>query len=81
MTQTIPAIVRAAEARDVLTAALAYERMGFSVLACQRDKAPAVRAWRHLTTRRAHVETIEAWERAGMLASVGIIWGTSSASR
>ena len=78
MTQTIPAIVRAAESSDVLTAALAYERMGFSVLACQRDKSPTVRAWRHLTTRRARVETIEAWERAGMLASVGIICGAVS---
>ena len=78
MTQTVPAIVRAAEQRDVLTAALAYEHMGLSVLACNRDKSPAVHSWRHLTTRRARVETVEAWERAGLLASVGIICGAVS---
>lgn len=78
MTNTIPAIVRAAESRDVLAAALQYEQMGFSVLACKVDKSPALRSWKHLTTRRANRETISLWGTTGILQSVGIICGEIS---
>lgn len=75
---TTPNIVRAAASRDTLTAALAYEQLGLSVLACKRDKSPALRQWRHLTERRAAPDTIEAWDRTELLTSVGIICGAVS---
>lgn len=78
MLTTVPDIVRAAESRTVLQAALAYEQLGFSCLACNIDKSPAVRQWKHLSTRRASQETIKLWAHTGLLKSVGLILGDVS---
>ena len=78
MTTTKPNILRAAYQEKTYEAALEYAAMGFSVLACKLDKSPALRAWKHLTTRRATTETINLWYRTGLLESVGVICGEVS---
>jgi len=59
-------------------AALIYASVGMSVLACKRDKTPALTNWKHLQERRATSETIDLWQRTGLLENVGIICGEVS---
>lgn len=78
MTITTPRIINAAYQHTAHAAALAYADMGISVLACHVDKSPSLRSWKHLTARRSTPETINLWQRTGLLESVGIICGEVS---
>jgi hypothetical protein len=72
-----PAIVLAAEASNVYAAARLYAAMGLSVLPCI-GKRPALRTWAHLQQQRATTETIDAWQRVGLIENIGVICGRVS---
>lgn len=62
---------------NLLTAALAWEEHGFSVIPL-RGKRPALRNWESHQRQRATAETIEHWSRAGLLCNIGIVCGEIS---
>lgn len=76
MSDTRPFILAAAQAPTLLQAALTYELLGFSVLACS-GKKPAVN-WSAFQQRRTHRDTIHKWAEYGLLTNVGIITGEVS---
>ena len=71
-------ILEAAYSKTVYAAALKYLELGFSVLPCHVDKSPAIQAWKRLQVAGANKPMIEAWSRAGLLSSVGVICGQVS---
>lgn len=73
-----PLILECAREANVLQAALMYAHANISVLACRRDKTPALSNWKHLQQRLADPVTIARWHQAGLLESVGLICGRVS---
>jgi predicted transcriptional regulator len=71
------AIVRAAQAKNSLTAALSYAELGFSILPL-KGKKPSLAAWSQHQVEPAIFDEIHAWNRAGLLENVGIVCGAVS---
>jgi len=64
---------------DIIAAAVAYARRGFSVLPLKLDKRPAVLAWKQRQTLAATPEQAAEWfGRVSNVAAVGIILGAVS---
>ena len=74
----IPLILQSAQASTVHQAALRYASANISVLACRRNKAPALANWKHLQQRCADAATINSWHDPGLLESVALICGRVS---
>jgi predicted transcriptional regulator len=74
--ESIP-IVRAAQAKNNLTAALLYTEIGLSVLPL-RGKIPSLKAWSQYQIEPATFDEIHSWHRAGLLENVGIVCGAVS---
>jgi hypothetical protein len=70
-------IVRAAQAKNSLTAALHYAEIGFSVLPL-KSKIPSLKAWSQYQVEPATFNEIHSWHRAGLLENVGIVCGAVS---
>jgi hypothetical protein len=69
-------IVHVSQEKTVLAAALAYARLGFSVVAI-KGKLASVK-WIPLQARRASMREIAYWHNRGLLTSVGVITGAVS---
>jgi Bifunctional DNA primase/polymerase, N-terminal len=70
-------IVDAAHSSTVYAAALAYAKLGISVLPCV-GKKPAVTYWQPFQKRAASAGIIRNWHESGLLHNVGIICGQVS---
>jgi hypothetical protein len=75
-TEVVP-IVRAAQAKNSLSAALQYAEIGFSVLPL-KGKIPSLQAWTQYQVEPATFDEIHNWHRAGLLENVGIVCGAVS---
>ncbi len=65
------------EMNSILTAALKYESMGFSVIPVQESKKPYI-AWEKYQTERANPELIKEWWQKYTTANVAIVTGKVS---
>jgi hypothetical protein len=75
-TEAVP-IVRAAQAKNSLAAALQYAEIDFSVLPL-KGKIPSLHAWSQYQVEPATFDEIHNWHRAGLLENVGIVCGAVS---
>jgi Bifunctional DNA primase/polymerase, N-terminal/Protein of unknown function (DUF3987) len=78
--KSTPEIVQAAQASTVLEAALAYQRMGFSVLPLQ-GKRPVCPDWKQYQQQAVDLKTIHTWHYANLLKNVGLVCGMVSSHR
>ncbi|MBZ0306620.1 MAG: bifunctional DNA primase/polymerase, partial [Anaerolineae bacterium] len=77
---SVPDIVQAAQSKTILEAAIAYMKLGFSVLPL-KGKRPALDNWKQYQDKAAGLATIQHWHRAGLLQNVGLICGGVSDNR
>ncbi len=73
-------IVQAAQSKTILEAAIAYMKLGFSVLPL-KGKRPALDNWKQYQDKAAGLATIQHWYKAGLLQNVGLICGGVSGNR
>ncbi len=72
-----PPIIRAAQAKTTLSAALAYAALGLSIVPLD-GKRPALTTWTEYQETAASPEAIQAWSSAGLLKNIGIVCGKVS---
>ncbi len=64
---------------DVLEAALAYKKLGFSIIPLkEKGKTPLIKSWRPFQKKPASEEQIHKWWNAHPRANIGIICGKVS---
>lgn len=76
----VPEIVQAAQSGNLLGAAIAYARLGFSVLPL-KGKRPNLSSWTELQQQAASISIIQGWHQGGMLQNVGLVCGVVSGNR
>jgi|GEM_PF-395343 len=76
----IPAIVKAAQSKNLLGAALAYAHMGFSVIPL-KGKRPNLTSWTAYQQEAASIKTIQGWHQRGLIQNVGLVCGAASGNR
>jgi hypothetical protein len=76
----VPAIVTAAQSESLLAAALAYARLGFSVLPL-KGKRPNLPTWTVHQKQAASPDLIHTWHQAGLLHNIGLVCGSASGNR
>ncbi len=75
--ELIPEIMKAAQAKSIVEAALYYARMGFSVLPLS-GKRPACGDWKQYQQEAASHQLISKWNYSGILQNVGLVCGAVS---
>jgi len=76
----MPAIVKAAQSKNLLGAALAYAHMGFSVIPL-KGKRPNLTSWTAYQQQAATINTIQDWHKRGLIQNVGLVCGAASGNR
>lgn len=76
----VPDIVQVAQSKTILDAAIAYMKMGFSVLPL-KGKRPALDNWKPYQDQIASSQIIQDWHKVGLLQNVGLVCGAVSGNR
>jgi len=73
----LPEVVQAAQSGNLLGAAIAYAKIGFSVLPLH-GKRPSCPNWKQYQCQSANIRTINQWHQDKLLQNVGIVCGAVS---